>query len=378
MKRRIDSRRSNDDVYIVGQGDVILKSLERAEQSLRSIRLSGVNSAAVKTIQRFSDLASQQAQTISSMEVITWESVSPPLSKLNEYSSKIENVAFALLRDALGVSEDTRRDLSELALHARHSSARLEESISRTNADIKDLHDRVTRETLHISSLGDSLQDMRNSQMEALNAFLSEFQREKTVALAKSQEQVAEAIEAIRSGEESKSKDHLLQLEKLVDSAKLAASMVANDKISKYYSESAEAETKSARKWTWIALITGFLISGLIATIIIISIYNPTESTFASIIRVLAPLIGGPMFIYATLESRNHRRRAWKLTDSAITHSTIGAMIAPLPEAMQHSLLLQAAQKMYVADKSGSNSEPSSLKIPAKSGDEPTLDTENN
>jgi hypothetical protein len=184
--------------------------------------------------------------------------------------------------------------------------------------------------------------------MAILRTEIEAFQKESRLAIAQAQDKAVEQSGNVRDTEKDKAQEHLNQLEKLVDGAKLAASMVANDKISKYYSESANIERRSAKRWTGIALGSGLMVVGLVVTIIIISIFKPAEGAFASTLRILAPLIGGPLFLYAAYEARQHRSRAWALVDSAITHSTIGSMIAPLPKAMQNNLLLEAARKMYV------------------------------
>lgn len=321
--------------------------VEYVENMLQSVNMADVAAESITTI------LDESTQIASSLDTVlrgeNENDISSMLYSIRTMSLQLEGAASSLIEERQRVTEVEASRLRTLADNAAYSTRRMEATLEEANQQLHMLLARISNEAARVESIETELNSLRDRQMVALRGELSAFQDERTKALALAQENLTEAAGVARDKEIADAKNHLDQLGSLLDNAKLMASAVANEKIADHYERSAKAELKSSRRWSWLAIVVGSVISLAVVGIVVLSIYKPVEGTFAAVLRVFAPLIGGSIFIYATLESRNHRRRAWTLTDYAIAHNTIGSVIAPLPKEMQHELLHQAARKMYVS-----------------------------
>jgi hypothetical protein len=323
-------------------------ALVKAEDSVRAARLTKVESAIIRRMRRFCGIAIEQLQILRDLEKLSFDETIDHLSKLHNSAHRIEMASYDLLKNALEVSESDRRKFDEISHNAQAAQLRLDRELRIVRGALDSQKAEVAESDVRIADLERNTKNFVTIQTEAMRAELASIAVERNKSLAQARDEITTALAQAREGDRSTAEEHVRQIEQILDKAKLAASKVANATISSYYSNSAKKERTSARIWAVTAVVLGILISALVVTVVILSIFRPVETTFASVLRILAPLIGSPLFIYATLEARQHRKRAWTLDDAAITHSTIGAMIAPLPQQMQHGILYRTASRLYV------------------------------
>lgn len=324
--------------------------LERAREALQSARLSDIDMEIVQQIDHLGELSLSEIQIFAELGEITYQNASEPASRVSGYATQIESLSWDLLKWSLRYSEEQRRRLGEITERAGMQVGILQRESASTEKSLAEFQHRINEETVKVDALGHSLEAARVEQAEIFRAEIAAVSDERARAVSGARNEIERAVSAARELERSSANSHLKQIEGILDKSKVAASKVANETISSYYSGAAKKEIVSARIWALTAFVVGLIISGLVVTVVILSIFRPVENEFAAVLRIMAPLIGSPLFIYATLEAREHRKRAWQLEDSSITHSTIGAMIAPLPDTMQHGILVKAAAKMYVQD----------------------------
>ncbi|QIZ36478.1 hypothetical protein [Saccharopolyspora sp. ASAGF58] len=330
------------------------EALRNAQDALESSRTISMESDSVATIIESCKVATEQFISLSKISDFSFEVIHVQVSKIQSSARRINSATHELLKSTLVMSESERARILTIIDRAEYQSAELNHSARTATEKLHDFQSMLNAETARLEHLRTSAEELRKEQSVHFRAELSSLTEERARVLAEAREELNTAVGVAREEERKSAELHVQKIEKLLDQSKLAASKVANDTIASYYTNSANKEVRSARLWSATAIVTGVIISVLVVTVVIISIFKPVENTFAAVLRILAPLIGSPIFVYATLEARQHRKRSWDLDDAAITHSTIGAMISPLPQEMQHSVLLQTATRMYVNGKQSS------------------------
>lgn len=323
--------------------------MPRVIESLSSLRNVDPESALVRQIKSTVENIMELISRISGNESFSYKRVGETVSTISSGIDNLESLSFELMKESLDVSERRYGQLSDLVERAEVQIRQMRRTSSGIETKLEEFDQRLAAELAQARAMESSLEASRSEQSDAFRSALSQLNDEKAKTLAQARLELGTAVTSARADEAKIAEKHLSQIEGLLDKSKVGSSKVANESIASYYSNSANSERVSARVWAGIAFILGLAIAGLVVALVFRSISQPVDSQFIAILRIIAPLIGTPLFIYATLEARQHRKRSWDLEDCAITHSTIGAMIAPLPDDMQYDVIARTANRLYIS-----------------------------